>query len=365
MSARPAPSRKPDPRDVEVITPNFNRRLSGVTSTLERLLPIQAQAFAIAALGPGLSPSLPYIRWTDIPALARKPANKPFRIWHARRNIEMLAGVVLRDVLRFPLKLVFTSASQRQHTTWSRFLISRMDAVISTSAATASYLKRPSTVIGHGIDAALFHPAKDRAAARAAVGLPDFRFVGSFGRIRHQKGSDVFVDAMLRILPERPDTAAVILGRVTGEHSGFMSGLTAKIKAAGLSGRILFAGEVSPSAIAGWYRALDVFVAPQRWEGFGVTPLEAMASGVPVVATRVGAFPDILTDETGILINAGDGQAMAGAVARLLDNSGLADAMGRAGLVRARSNFTLETEAKRIGDVYSALWDKDSENSRR
>ena len=136
------------------------------------------------------------------------------REYAARRNIEMLAGLVLRDVLRFPLRIVFTSASQRHHSAWSRFLIARMDALISTSTATAGYLKHPSTVIGHGIDTKLFHPADDRAAARAALGLPDLRLVGCFGRIRRQKGTDVFVDAMLRILPDRPDAGAVVLMRV-------------------------------------------------------------------------------------------------------------------------------------------------------
>jgi mannosyltransferase len=141
--------------------------------------------------------------------------------------------------------------------------------------------------------------------------------------------------------------------------------LKARVTAAGMDGRILFAGEVSPSEIAAWYRALDIFVAPQRWEGFGVTPLESMASGLPVVATRVGAFPDILTPETGILIEPGDVGAMAGAVARLLDDPESADAMGSVGLARARANFSLEQEARQIGEVYDALWREASEKSRK
>lgn len=350
----------------DIVAPNFNRRLSGVTSTLERLVPVQARKLNIAALGVGLTADVPRIGWSDMLRLRSKPVGKPFRIWHARRNVEMLAGLVLRDLLRFPLKIVFTSASQRHHTAWSRFLIARMDAVIATSAATASYLKRPSTVIGHGIDTSLFRPAEDRAAARAVLGLPDLRFVGCFGRVRAQKGTDVFVDAMLRVLPQRPGAGAIVMGRATGAHSAFLDELMAKVNAAGLGGRILFPGEVSPSAIADWYRALDVFIAPQRWEGFGVTPLEAMASGLPVIATKVGAFPDLVTPETGLLIAPGDIAEMADAAARLLDDPKLS-AMGRAGLARARSVFTLESEADRIGEVYEALWRtaSASENSLR
>lgn len=364
MQRMSADARLPfDVREIEVIAPNFSRRLSGVTSTLERLVPVQARTLKIAALGPGLSPATPRIRFRDLPKLWTRPPNRPFRIWHARRNIEMLAGLVLRGVLRFPLRIVFTSASQRHHSAWSRFLIARMDALISTSTATAGYLKHPSTVIGHGIDTDLFHPAEDRAAARAALGLPDLRLVGCFGRIRRQKGTDVFVDAMLRILPDRPDAGAVVLGRATGAHEAFLEELKAKVAAAGLAGRILFPPEVAPSEIPAWYRALDLFIAPQRWEGFGVTPLEAMASGVPVVATRVGAFPDLVAEGTGILIPPGDAEAMAEAAAQMTDDTARALQMGRAGLRRARADFSMEGEAARIGAVYEEVWL--SENSRK
>ncbi len=357
MSARSA-SRNAvtDVGEIEVIAPNFSRRLSGVTSTLERLLPVQARTLRIAALGPGLSPSLPHLRWRDVPKLARKPKDRRFRIWHARRNLEMLAGVALRDLLRFPLKLVFTSASQRRHTKWTRFLIGRMDAVISTSAATASYLERPSTVIPHGIDAGAFHPAEDKAEARAALGLPDLRLVGCFGRIRHQKGTDVFVDAMLRVLPTRPDAGAVVLGRATSQHTAFLEDLKARVAAAGLQARILFPDEVAPSAVADWYRALDIYVAPQRWEGFGVTPLEAMASGVPVVATTVGAFPDLIAEETGMLIPPGNVDAMTDAVALVLDDPQHAQTLSLRGLTRVLSQFKMDNETQRICAVYEGLW---------
>ena len=342
---------------IEVIAPNFKRRLSGVTSTLERVLPVQARQIGIAALGPGLSADVPRIGWRDLPGLWRRPAGRPFRIWHARRNIETLAGLVLRDLAACPIRVVFTSASQRRHTRWSRFLISRVDEVISTSAATAAFLSRPSIVVRHGIDADLFHPPADRAAARAALGLPDKRLVGCFGRIRAQKGTDVFVEAMLRMLPSRPDVGAVVLGRATAQHADFLDGLKQRVASAGLADRIIFAPEVAPSQTPAWYRALDIFVAPQRWEGFGVTPLEAMASGVPVVATRVGAFPELVDDGvTGTLIEPGGEEEMVRAVAALLDDSVRSDGMGRAGRARAHAEFAIEREAERINAVYDKLW---------
>src|SRR5690606_25341528 len=142
-----------------------------------------------------------------------------------------------------------------------------------------------------------FTPAESRAGARASLGLPERKTLGCFGRIRHQKGTDLFVDAMIALLPQNPDWQAVITGRATAEHLQFDKMLKDKVAAAGLADRILFKGEVAHPAP--YYQALDLFVAPQRWEGFGLTPLEAMASSVPVVAADVGVFADVVTAQTG------------------------------------------------------------------
>lgn len=358
-----APGGRPDfsrlsARHVTVVAPNFKKRLSGVTSTLERVVPVQAAAVCIATLGPGLSADLPRIRFRDLLEFWKRPAGRPVRIWHARRNVETLAGLLLRDLARMPLKVVFTSASQRRHTAWSRFLIRRVDAVISTSSLTAAYLDRPSTVVRHGIDTAAFapHPAGPEAARRA-LGLPDLKLVGCFGRVRSQKGTDVFVDAMIELLPARPGWGAVVLGRATAEHVAFQDGLRRKVAEAGLQERILFPGEVPPSATPDWYRALDLFIAPQRWEGFGVTPLEAMAAAVPVVATTVGAFPELLVDgEIGTLVPPGDARAMAIAAARWMDDDPARLAAGAAARAHVSRVFTLEAEAEAINAVYGRVW---------
>lgn len=360
-SPRAAVASRPEFRDVEVIATNFKRRLSGVTSTLERVVPVQSRSVRIAALGPGLSADLPRIRFRDLLGGWRPPSTRAFRVWHARRNVEMLPGWLLRDLLRMPLKVVFTSASQRRHTAWSRFLISRMDAVISTSARTAAYLRRGSTVVRHGIDVEVFRPIADKPSAKRALGLPsplvDRRLVGCFGRVRRQKGTDVFVDAMLEVLPSRPDVAAVVLGRATEAHLGFQSELKRRVAEAGLADRIFFAGEVAPKETPGWYRVLDLFVAPQRWEGFGVTPLEAMASAVPVVATRVGAFEELLVDGvTGSLIPPGEVAPMRDAVAGWLDDPAARDRAASAAREHVAREFSLEQEAAGINAVYESLW---------
>ena len=119
------------------------------------------------------------------------------------------------------------------------------------------------------------------------------------------------------------------------------------IRTAGLAGRIRFLGERPWEEVAALYRCLDLFLAPARWEGFGLTPLEAMASGVPVVAARVGAY------ET--LIPPGDAEALAAAMARWLDDPAAMAAAGRAARAHVESNHSIEAEARALVAVYRRL----------
>jgi mannosyltransferase len=338
--------------EIQVIAPNLKRRLSGVTATIARLVPIQAKSIGIVATGPGLPKSLPHIGLWRLAFLPRRRVI----VWHARRNVEMLLGLFLQRVLRLNLALVFTSASQRQHTGYTRNLIARMDAVIATSAKTASYLERPATVIHHGIDPQVFTPTAARASLRADLGLPDAVLVGCYGRIRHQKGTDVFVDAMISILADFPDAHGVVMGRATEAHNAFLQGLKDRVARAGLTDRFHFMPEVPVDQMAAWYQALDLFVAPQRWEGFGLTPLEAMACGVPSVATRVGAFEELIEDgKTGLLVARDDVEALAAATRRLLADDDFRATAARLGRKRCTSRFTLAIEAENIIAVYRRL----------
>ncbi|RCS25893.1 glycosyltransferase family 1 protein [Phyllobacterium salinisoli] len=339
-----------------MLAPNFKRQLSGVTSTIVQLIPLQRRlGLRIATLGPGLPEGLPKIGWSSLLGLWRKPKGRDVRIWHARRNNEMVAGVLMRDVLRMPLRLVFTSAAQRDHKPFTKWLIRRMDAVIATSARSGSYLKVPHTVIMHGVDTRRFHPAQTAEDDFAASGLPGRYAVGCFGRVRHQKGTDLFVDAMIALLPDYPDWTAVITGRTTSEHESFRDDLKARIAQAGLQERLLFLGEVPDVRI--WYRRLSLYVAPSRNEGFGLTPLEAMASRTAVVTSDAGAYAEMIEPgRTGTVVPAGDGAALREAIRAYLADPVLAAMHGDNALAHVRENFPLEKEAAAIMTVYEQVF---------
>lgn len=335
--------------ELQILAPNLKKRLSGVTATIARLVPVQAGKIGIKATGPGLPKEVPHVALSKVFLLPRKKA----RVWHARRNTEILLGLVLKFVLGKNLKLLFTSASQREHSNYTKWLIQKTDAVVATSAKGTTYLKVPATVIHHGIDTAQFCPT-DKQAVRTELNLPQGRLIGCFGRIRHQKGTDVFVDAMIEAARKHDDITGVILGRATEKHQTFEAELKEKIAQAGLSDRILFCGEVPVDEVYRWYQALDLFVAPQRWEGFGLTPLEAMACGVPVLATNVGAFEELIVqDKTGRVIPRDDLAAMSEALDGILSDS--TTEWGKAARNHVVANFALEQEANQLIEVYQKL----------
>ncbi|MCP4071743.1 MAG: glycosyltransferase family 4 protein [Hyphomicrobiales bacterium] len=347
----------PSNPEIEIIAPNLNRRLSGVTSTIVRLVPVQARSVGIVSFGVGLPDFIPQISFARLLKLGSTDlvSGKP-RIWHARRNLEMLLGLFLKHILRHSYKLVFTSASQRNHTAYTKFLIRKMDYVIATSAATAKYLEVPNSVILHGIPLEDFSPVEDLTSARLAKKVPGKFVIGCFGRIRKQKGTDVFVDAMIDLLPRHPEASAIIMGRATESHAKFLQELKQKAAANGLADRLLFPGEVPVHKIAEWYKLLSLFVAPQRWEGFGLTPLEAMGCAVPVIATKVGAFPELVCDgKNGKLIEPGHVKQMVDAAEKYINNPRLTLEHGENALAHVHEFFPIEREAEEILKVYKKV----------
>src|SRR5215475_7791452 len=337
------------PADLEVIVPNLHRRYSGVTATNRMVAPKLARLVRAAWFGSYRPEGIAAMSIGDLPKLWRR--RTPL-IWHARRNDEMIIGLLLR-ALGWPLKLIFTSAGQRHHTWITRWLIRQMDAIIATSAVSASFLKREATVIPHGVDTDVYTPPPDRAAAFAESGLSGRYAVGCFGRIRAQKGSDVFVDAMCRLLPRFPEFTAVMVGAVTAEQMGFANDLRKKVEAAGLASRIIITGELAIEEVQRWYQRLTIYAFTSRNEGFGLTLIEAMAAGAALVAARAGAA-ELVVEEgvTGVLVPTGDADALAAALEPLMRDVVSASAMGTRGRQRVLEKFSLEGEAAAIAGVY-------------
>jgi len=338
--------------DLQLVVPNLHRRYSGVTATNRMVAPKLARMFRAAWLGPDAPEGIARMEFSDLLKFWRR--DKPL-IWHARRNDEMIAGVLLR-ALGWPLKLVFTSAAQRQHTWITRWLIRRMDAIIATNDISASFLKVQATVIPHGVDTDAYAPPANRAAAFAEAGLPGRYAIGCFGRVRAQKGSDVFVEAMCRLLPRYPDFTAVVVGAIMPEQTVFANDLKKRIETAGLASRIVITGELPIEEVQRWYQRLTIYAFTSRNEGFGLTLIEAMSVGAALVASRAGAAELVVEDgATGMLTPPGDVDALVAALEPLMRDPGSAAAIGERGRARVLEKFSLDAEANRIAEVYRTL----------
>jgi mannosyltransferase len=338
--------------NLQLIVPNLHRRYSGVTATNRMVAPKLAKLFRAAWLGSDAPDGITRLAAVDLAKLWRR--RTPL-IWHARRNNEMIAGVLLRS-LGWPLKLVFTSAAQRHHTWITRWLINRMDAIIATNDISASFLKRQATVIPHGVDTDRYAPPSNRAAAFAEAGLPGRYAIGCFGRVRAQKGSDVFVETMCRLLPRYPDFSAVMVGAITTEHLAFANDLTKRIATAGLQSRIVITGELPIEDVQRWYQRLTIYAFTSRNEGFGLTLIEAMSVGAALVASRAGAAELVVEDGvTGVLTPPGEVDALVAALEPLMRDPASAAAMGERGRARVLAKFSLDAEAGKIAEVYRTL----------
>ncbi len=337
----------------ELIITNMNRNFTGVSATAAAVMRQQLGQFDLRLMGHPLPGGPAPITYREAVRLSRTPPpGKAFTIWHVRRNPEMRVAIWARDVLRLPIRVVFTSAAIRRHSAYPRWLISRMDAVIATTEDAASFVPHVRAVVPHGVETQRFTPAPDRARAWAATGHPGTRGIATIGRIRPEKGTDRFVDAMIEVLPRHPETTALIIGRAAKEHERFLNDLKSRIAKARLSDRILFTGEVVPDALPDLMRALALVVQLPRYEGYGMTPLEGMACAVPFVATDQGYYRHFSAQgQTGLIT-----ENAAIDIHGLLSDQNRLNEMSLSARDVAISHFSIDREATEIASVYESLW---------
>ncbi|MCY6379584.1 glycosyltransferase family 4 protein [Hoeflea prorocentri] len=342
----------------ELIVTNMHRNFTGVSSTAAAVARLQAGRYDMRLVGRALTGCpAPISSWKAFSLSRKPPAGRSHILWHVRRNNEMRAALFARDLLKLPVRIVFTSAAKRRHSALPRWLISRMDAVIATTDEAAALVPNVRAIVHHGVDTGRFHPADDRDEAWRATGYPGRLGIATIGRIRPEKGTDLFVDAMIRLLPDLPDATALVIGKATPQHRAFAADLQRRIDAAGLSKRIVFTGELPAEETAGLIRALSLLVAPPRYEGYGMTPLEAMASGVPIVASRTGFFARFVDeDKAGTIVSKVDAASLSQAVRDLIDNPMELALKSSNARNRAVEQFGIEREIDGLHNVYETLW---------
>lgn len=221
-----------------------------------------------------------------------------------------------------------------------RFVWRQAAAVVANSAGLAGLArqsagKTPIRMIPNGVDTRRFAPAADAPSDGPARLL----FVG---RLVRQKGLDVLLDALAR-LPAAASFELTLAGDGPLRHE-----LAGQVGRLGLDDRVRFAGWVSRDDMPGTLRRADAFVFPSRDEGMPNAVLEAMASGLPVAATRISGNEELVVHgETGLLVPPDDPAALAEALARLVADRALCRRLGAAGREKAVREYSWGAVAAR------------------
>jgi glycosyltransferase involved in cell wall biosynthesis len=162
----------------------------------------------------------------------------------------------------------------------------------------------------------------------------------------------LLLDAWEAVCRDRGDAWLVLVGSGTADIYSCEAELWERAEKGAVRGRVIFTGAVDD--VHRYLRASDAFVFPTEEEAFGISLLEAMACGLPCVATRVGAIPEFASDGTALLVPPGDRAALVAAIRRVLDRPGLRARLGRAARERAQS-FSVDAVADAYGELFVRL----------
>jgi len=326
-----------------------------------RVLEHHKDKIGITVMGkPHLPEYVPSISFWKCAKLCRStlPDGK-FRVFHARRNNEVIQALILKRIFKAKIKIIFTSTAQREHTWITRWLIKRVDCLVATCSGAAAVLKRkPDAMIPHGVDLKTYRlPDEGKKAAWDSLGYPGKYGIGIFARVRQQKGIGILVDAMIPIMKKDPSPTVLIAGETTKSHEQFVAELKEKIRSEGLEKRILFLGKVHyAEEVPKLMRGLSIVTALSTIEGFGLPVLEAMASGCAVAASKTGAWEDIIVSgEHGLLVPCNDVKATHEALKKLTSDSSNLESIGLKGRDRIVEGYTIEFEANSLLGLYKSL----------
>ncbi len=240
-----------------------------------------------------------------------------------------------------------------------RFIASFVDRVIAVSAAAANFLverkgihRDQIEVIANGRDLSIFTPISTeiRSRKRRELGIPeDAPVLGVIGRLEEQKGHEYLLEAMPRILQDRPGVRLLLLG-----DGALRQRLHTQAKALGIDSSVVFAGFQNP--VAPYVGASDIVVLPSLYEGLPLAAIEAAAMGKAVIASDIGGMDEVVVDgETGILVPPANAETLADAALRLLREPALAQRFGNAALKRAAQHFDVRTQVAATERLYLNL----------
>jgi glycosyltransferase involved in cell wall biosynthesis len=296
---------------------------------------------------------------------------RAFDIWHVHQYGDHAAlAVALGKLLHRPVVLKMTSTATMgiEKTLGSGivggilvFFHRRVSACIAVSEETREEAIRfgiPARcvyLIPNGVDGRLFHPAtlEERAVARRALGLDCERLVLYVGRLSAEKNPLGLLEAWVAVDSKVREGALLAL---VGDGPDW-DHVHNSARTLNLAGSVHLAGRRSD--VATWYRVADVYVIASHREGLSNSMIEALASGLPVISTRVsGSSILVESPPAGLVVDVGDVEMLASAMERLLQDMSMRTRLGKNARLRFESLFSLEILSKKMILLYEGLLDR-------
>jgi len=307
---------------------------------------------------------------------------KRYDLIHAHFFMSALVASRIRNVFGIPYVVTFHALGlvRRQHQPEAdrfppqrcaieRMIVEDADRLIAECPQDKTdlitlYGADPSkiSIVPCGFNPREFEPF-DRYEARRRLGLPDTgRILLQLGRLVPRKGIDNVIRALSRLISNKKD-GKVNLVVVGGNSEEPDAGSTPEIgrlrqiaAAEKITDQVWFLGRRSRELLRYYYAAADIFITTPWYEPFGITPLEAMACGLPVIGSNTGGIKFSVVDgRTGFLVPPKDPDALAGTIDRLLADDKLRGEMGRRGLRRVHRSFTWEKVGRQMCAVYEEM----------
>jgi len=263
-----------------------------------------------------------------------------FDLVHGHDWLIAVAGDHLANRFRCPLVVTIHATEYGRHQGWveshpqshihgvERWIANRADRLVTCSAYMREHVadvygleEERVTVIPNGIDPAELAPAGDLEAFRAQFAAPGERLVLLVGRLVYEKGFQLALEALPRLVERLGDVRFVVAGSGTHEHE-----LRAQARELGLDPHGTFLGWIGDDVLHALYRIADLTVVPSIYEPFGLVALEAMASGCPCLVADTGGLREVVpNDDVGLRFRSRDPSSLGAMAERLLTDEALRD----------------------------------------
>ncbi len=250
------------------------------------------------------------------------------------------------DVMKFPNKNFVAKSILKYN-------FKQADLLCATSYTIEEYINQvmplPVTVIPFGIDIDIFKPKK----VQSLFSENDF-VLGSIKPIESLYNTDILIRSFAKLLPKYDNLKLVIIGEGTEQNA-----LKELCKELRISEKVLFTGRIPFKEISNYYNMIDILVNISEYESFGVSVVEAMACGTPVVVTNVGGLKEVVKDDSvGLKVNVGDVDDTVKAIERLMTDKDLYDQIAINARKHVVEKYNWEDNLKQMIDEYKKILNK-------